>query len=319
MVGKYELSKKRVFTILAFFAGSVFMFALSSYFDFFEDLFFYSQSHEQYNIDELIVVALFWLVLLFFLIIKRNDVIFRQNIKIRKLNEKILQQMERRNKLYSILAHDLKTPFNSMIGFLDYLEEDYDRIEDSKRKEIISLLNQVSHSSFDLLNNLLLWSLLDRNEALINKESVNLSNLIETEVYLLKAFAKRKEITVTQSVPSDLMVFADPSMLRVVFRNLLSNAVKYSYEGGRITIEAIPSEEDVKITIEDDGKGLSHEQLKMLNQGEHLSTVGTNEEKGTGFGVRTSKEIIARHNGEMQIFSHEGEGCQVRISLPIIQ
>ncbi|MCB8995304.1 MAG: PAS domain-containing protein [Bacteroidales bacterium] len=222
-----------------------------------------------------------------------------------------------KDKFFSIIAHDLKNPFHSIMGFSDLLTRSYDTIEDERKKEFLQLIKDSSTSAYNLLENLLNWSRTQTDNIKFSPSNINLSSLLSENAQMLEVVAQNKNITINQNIPGKLFVSADPNMINTVVRNLLTNAIKFTPEGGNITISGNTSEDKVIVSIKDTGVGMDEKtKSKLFRIDEFHNTVGTSGESGTGLGLIICNEFIIRHGGEIDVESEPGKGSTFSFSLP---
>ena len=225
-----------------------------------------------------------------------------------------------KDKFFSIIAHDLKTPFNSIIGFSELLvdkvkENDYDKVA-----EFAGIILQSSKRAMDLLINLMEWSQLQSGRMDFNPELFNVSMLIDEVMLLLKGIADQKSIIIENQLTKPVLVFADKEMISAVMRNLISNALKFTHTGGCLSISALIKENEVIITVSDNGVGLPEDRInKLFILSESYSTPGTNKEKGTGLGLILCNEFIKKNKGLIWVESEIGKGSSFSFSLPLKQ
>jgi PAS domain S-box-containing protein len=224
-----------------------------------------------------------------------------------------------KDKFFSIIAHDLKNPFNTLIGLSQLLVRGYDRMSDEKIKYFHKNLYQISKNGYELLVNLLEWSRSQMGSIEFNSERYNLYALAKETFSLYSAKANEKEILLTNNLNKDSEIFADKNMLKTVFRNIVSNALKFTERGGVIEISEKNSEDFKEITIRDTGVGISPEVIKKLFRlDEHYTTEGTEEEVGTGLGLILCKEFIDKHGGKIHVESKVGFGSKFIFTLPLV-
>ena len=237
--------------------------------------------------------------------------------ELKQSNFELKQHTEFKNQLFSIIAHDLKTPFNSLVGFSEILLTDYHSLTDEQRLEYIQYLNLSSLSAFELLNNLLHWSRIQFNNVVILKEKVNLLDIVKESIDPLAATAKNKKINITVNVDDDIEVLVDKSTLGIVIYNLLMNAVKFSYEKSTVTVYGRKEANQVIIGVQDTGIGMTTElQNSLFKTGNIISNSGTAQEKGTGLGLMICKDFIGRNGGELKVISKVNEGSTFQVILP---
>ena len=222
-----------------------------------------------------------------------------------------------KDKFFSIIAHDLKNPFNSLLGFSDLLKNDYDSYSEEEIKRFIGIIHESSKHGFDLLENLLQWSRSQTGRIAFLPEVVSLKDIIKGCVDLLKTTADKKGIKIYTDMNDDLEVFGDIEMLSTVFRNLISNAIKFTPQGGRIKIKARQSNKTVAVSVIDTGVGIPEEKIPDLFRiDKQVSTFGTGNEKGTGLGLILCKEFIDKHRGKIKVSSERKNGSEFKVLLP---
>ena len=236
--------------------------------------------------------------------------------KIVQKEQKLAELNATKDKFFSIIAHDLKSPFNSILGFSDLilestLNKEYDQIELMSK-----MLNKAAKQSYELLNNLLEWARTQRGKSDFNPTSFLISDIITSSLNVLSLSANFKNIIIKKFV-IDIFVYADYNMLETIIRNLVSNAIKYTHPGGEINVVVTELETGIQIEVADNGVGISIEnQAKLFNIGEDISTFGTNNEKGTGLGLILCNEFVKAHKGKIGFKSKPGEGSTFYVVLP---
>lgn len=222
-----------------------------------------------------------------------------------------------KDKFFSIIAHDLKNPFNSLLGFSDLLMNDFEQYDKEEIRRFIRIIHESSKHGFTLLENLLQWSRAQSGRIAFIPEKINLRDIIKGCVDLLQIPADKKEISIYQDIPNDIEIIGDLEMLSTVFRNLLSNAIKFTPERGRIKIRARNLPQRVEISIIDTGIGIPEEKIPDLFRiDKQVSTLGTNNEKGTGLGLILCKEFVDKHKGLIKVTSERKNGSEFKVILP---
>jgi signal transduction histidine kinase len=237
----------------------------------------------------------------------------------KKLEEKLIESNTAKDKFFSIIAHDLKSPFSSILGFMEMLNDEYDSLDESERKQFINYVFNDAKHIFNLILNLLSWSRTQTNRISFNPINFDLYALIEDNISLLQSSANKKEITITMSVPEKITIYADPEMISTVVRNLLSNAIKFTPKKGKIEVgsKGIINNK-INVSVSDSGVGIKKENIpKFFKLSETHTTIGTDDEKGTGLGLIICKEFIKKHNGEIWVESEEGKGSKFIFTLPL--
>ena len=220
-------------------------------------------------------------------------------------------------KFLSIIAHDLRNPFNSLLGFSTLLLANYDRYSDDKIKEYLQYMSKSANQGHQLLENLLDWARANTRKIEISPETFNLQHSISDTVGLLSGSASKKAITITQQISENSHVYADQNMIRTVIRNLISNAIKFTPRGGLIRIVSRDEKEFTFIDITDNGVGISEDKLNNLfSLSSDYSTLGTEKETGTGLGLILCYEFIILNKGNISASSIHGHGSSFTISIP---
>jgi ligand-binding sensor domain-containing protein/signal transduction histidine kinase len=237
---------------------------------------------------------------------------------VRERTEELRRANETKNKLFSIVGHDLRNFASSFVGFTNLLKESADEDRLDEMKEYASHLKEASVQFTDFLNNLLNWARAQTDKIQYNPESIKLKRIVDHVLMKSDTTAKRKKINVKTKVDPDLNVYADADLLSIVIYNLLNNSMKFSKEGSKIEIEASEIDEGyVKILVRDFGVGMSEETVqKLLQPDEFVSTRGTSGEKGTGLGFSLCKSFVQKNRGTIEIRSEIGKGTEVFITIP---
>jgi len=232
---------------------------------------------------------------------------------------KLVELNQTKDKFFSIIAHDLQNPFNSVRGFSEQLMElarakDYEKIE-----EFAGIILQSSDRAMSLLMNLLHWAQTQSGRMPFNPAPFDINTVIHEIILLLKASAEQKSIVIATKLSPGIQINADKAMISTVIRNLITNAIKFTMPGGKITIATELINNELHIITTDTGVGISKERIhKLFKISENNSTQGTLKEKGTGLGLILSKEFIERHGGRIEVGSEVGTGTTFSIILPDI-
>ncbi len=235
-------------------------------------------------------------------------------------NEEMLKLTETRDKLYSIIAHDLKSAFFGINGMIDISIEELEESKSDKDIERslknLSLIQVSSQNAYELLENLLEWIKVQNGEIRVDKEQVDIDELLSDSISIFETSAAKKRIElIVQS--SHMQIMGDSNMLSTVFRNLISNAIKYSEKDGEIKVGVEESGHSVNISIKDSGIGMSSEIKDQLFDKENRpQRRGTLSEKGTGLGLLLCNDLVEAHNGTITVISEENKGSEFIVSLP---
>lgn len=237
--------------------------------------------------------------------------------ELRKSEARLQELNNAKDKFFSILAHDLKSPFNSIIGFLHLLTKNI-RQNDifTTEKQIKIIFNSAKHI-YSLLENTLVWAGTQSRKIPFEPQDLQLTTICNTAIENQKLNAHNKNIALKYFESELFSVYADKNMLETIIRNLISNAIKFTPENGKVDIYAVKMEDEVVISVTDNGVGISKENIpKLFNLSEKLSTAGTANEKGTGLGLLICKEFIEQHGGKIWVDSHEENGTTFSFSIP---
>ncbi|MFA5403929.1 MAG: tetratricopeptide repeat-containing sensor histidine kinase [Ignavibacteria bacterium] len=247
-----------------------------------------------------------------------NKGLSQKNELINTQKEELARSNIAKDKFFSILSHDIRNPLNGILGFSNILDSDFEQISDEEKKEYIGYLKTSSESLFRLIDRLLVWSRLQTGKVEINKEKINLYELISGVMGLQKANAIRKGIILDNEIHQEVNVIADKNVLDMVSRNLLDNAVKFTGAGGKITIKSETTDNNVLISFIDTGVGISKEDLnKIFLIDQKIVSKGTDSEEGTGLGLILCKEMLELIGSTLKVESEEKKGTRFFFELPL--
>lgn len=236
-----------------------------------------------------------------------------------KIAEELKTLNNTKDKFFSIIAHDLKNPFITILGFSDLLLTDYSELSDDERKFYLEEMKKSAEVSHNLLQNLLQWSRSQTGRIDFNPSEIPLANLIKVNLELLETTAARKGIQIKYDIQSNIDVYADEDMLNTVIRNLITNAIKFTEKGGSITIQVEEQGKYAEIRVIDTGVGMDDKALSNLFRLDISHTsFGTNSEAGTGLGLILCKEFIEKQGGKIWVESELGKGSQFIFYLPLV-
>ncbi len=235
-----------------------------------------------------------------------------------KISEQKLKQLNAtKDKLFSIIAHDLRSPFNAILGYSRVLRENLAIYPLEESEKIIDILNSSAQNTLDLLINLLSWAKNQTGQTKFNQEVVTLHKVVCEVVEVMNSSAKIKNISMNFNISNRIKVYADKNMLKIILQNLISNAVKFTNPGGLIHIYALPCNDSVEITVSDTGTGIGKKQLKSLfslNATDHLD--GSTNERGSGLGLVICREFVEKHGGRIWAESKAGKGSKFKFTCP---
>jgi len=224
-----------------------------------------------------------------------------------------------RDKLYSVIAHDLRSPMGSIKMVLNMLILNLPAEKiGNEMYELLTMANQTTEDVFALLDNLLKWTKSQIGKMNVVCQDVDMVEVTESVVEIFSMVANLKKMTISVEKPEKLMVNADIDMLKTVVRNLMSNAIKFSVENSEIQVKLAEEDGMAVVRVRDHGCGISEEgQRKLLHTDTHFSTFGTNNEEGSGLGLLLSKDFVVKNGGDLWFTSKEGEGSEFCFSIPV--
>jgi signal transduction histidine kinase len=254
-------------------------------------------------------LAIIVLALLFF---KNEQIIYQGQIE--QKNKELEKLNDTKQKLFSIIAHDLRSPIGQLKNSLDLVSKQH--LSPEAFQQISSKLSSEVDHLHSTLDNLLRWSISQLHGIKVMPVKTSLQEVIDKQAILFKQSLELKNIRFSQQ-NLDVFVFADPDHLMLIIRNLISNSIKYSYENGNIIIRSYPKDDCIMIEVADDGMGMNEQvRASLFSNGSMVSNAGTSNEKGTGLGLKLCKEFIEHNNGRLWVESTEGKGTTFYISLP---
>lgn len=239
----------------------------------------------------------------------------RVELEREKLIDKLSELNESKDKLFSLISHDLRGPFNSLLGFSEILTTEYDSLTDDEIKQYLKVIYEATQNLYGMTNNLLQYSQFQIGRLDFKIERLDIEKIIKNNVKLLKGNIVKKEINFIEQVEHGIKISADEDMLNSIIQNLLSNAIKFTNKGGDVIISAkkiiSPKKNtEVELRVKDTGLGISEASMKKIQKGEMFSTLGTEREYGTGLGVVLVKEFIEKNRGKLKIESEEHKGTE---------
>ena len=260
----------------------------------------------------ILVVVL--MVATFYLLFKEKNLATQLKNKTTELNDLNMSK----DKFFSIIAHDLKNPFNVLVSYTGILKTDLELFSPEQLKQIISDLNEASENGYNLLQNLLLWTRSQTNRIHVLKSNFVLANIFKDVKALAELNLLNKEQTLLMDIDPNLVVYADKDMMAVIIRNLVFNAIKFSPKGSDIHIKAHRTDLSVRVDVIDSGIGISKENIeKLFAIDKNTSIQGTEGETGSGLGLVLCKEFIEKNDGRIWVESQLGEGSVFSITLPL--
>jgi signal transduction histidine kinase len=241
----------------------------------------------------------------------------RERLKVETSEKKLMKINTDKDLFISILAHDLKSPFNNLLGLSELLAENTRSYDLDKIETLAESINMSARNTYRLLEDMLLWASAQSGNFPFKPQKLNLEKVYSRVSEVLQLGLLNKDLTIQSYIPADLYVFADEQMLSTILRNLISNAVKFTNKGGRIILSAEVSSKSVTVSVSDNGVGISPEMMESLFVLSRAHTTeGTEKEKGTGLGLFISREFIEKHNGKIWVESIQGQGSIFYFTLP---
>ena len=256
-------------------------------------------------------------------IVKQRNSIEQQNRKLTEANEKLEKSEEElkkivqtKDKLFSIIAHDLRNPFTALTGLTEVLHENSDTIDASEMNLYVSMINESSHKLLRLIENLLGWARSQTGTLRLLITNIPLKSMADDVMKIYLTQAETKGISLINKIPDNTSVYADHEILAVIIRNLISNGLKYTQKGGNVTLTAYKENGDTVLKVSDTGVGMSPEVLeKLFKIEETFTTEGTSNEAGTGLGLVICKEFIETLGGTISVESSVGKGTSFYVTL----
>ncbi len=241
-----------------------------------------------------------------------------RQLELEEANRKLEQANDVKNRFFSIIAHDLRSPIGSLITFIRMLQDDEFRPEGAAFENMVQQLEDMVKETDTLLENLLGWARSQTDAINPVPKELSLLKTVKEALALLERQAREKGVTLVLDVSGDISVLADEEMLETVMRNLASNAVKFTPAGGTVTIGASVSDDKVEVRVRDRGVGMDEERLNTLfNVGSLFSSPGTADERGHGLGLQICNEFVRKNGGKLKVESTPGEGSTFFFALPL--
>lgn len=249
-----------------------------------------------------------------------NDISKRKNaeLEIALKNQELQNLNADKDRFISILSHDLKNPFNNILGFSEILTDEINSLNKDEIKDIAKNIIKSARITNKLLEDILLWARTQQGKIPFNPQNLSFADICKDTLEILTPNSNVKNITIDYSSANHINVFADIDMLRTVLRNIVSNAIKFTNNGGALNINAEENFENVTISVSDNGIGIAHDELKKLfDISEVITTKGTAGETGTGLGLLICKDFVEKHSGKIWVESEVGKGSEFKFTFPI--
>jgi signal transduction histidine kinase len=267
-----------------------------------------------------IFIVLFFAIIIGFYFLVRNDIKFRIRTEneLKQKSEELKSSNDYKDKMFSIIAHDLRNPFQPIVTISEIMTNDFDTLDKNEIKEFGEQLELISKNVMVLLENLLEWSKVQTGKMHFNPEVISVKDKIESVIRNLSVYAEKKKIKLYDIMDADINVFADNNMLSSILQNLISNAIKFTPVNGEIRISSMVEGKNILFSVCDSGIGIAKEYIgKIFNLGDHYTTKGTNDEKGSGLGLLLCREFIDLHNGKIWAENNKKEGTTFYFTIPV--
>ena len=248
----------------------------------------------------------------------KSQKITELNLRLQQ-SELILKKiMADRDRIVSIISHDLRTPFNTVLGFAEILLSDIECLTPIEIRQFARNIHDSASLLVQLLNSLMEWARLGNGKAEYNPRKIEFEKIIDETILVLSNSAAKKNILLQRDVMDNLFVFADKKMLRSILQNLVQNAIKFTYRNGTILITAEKENDFLFAAVKDSGTGIPEaDRENLFNSEKHFSSIGTENEKGTGLGLLMCKNFVELHGGRIWVESKAGEGSVFYFTLPL--
>ncbi len=235
---------------------------------------------------------------------------------LREKTAKLQELNATKDKLFFVIAHDLKTPFNSILGLSELLLSDNYKYDSARSEKLLRCIHSSAKNTLSLTDNLLSWAKSQTGQMKFEPEQLRLKEIVEEVKSIVDTFATVKNISVDYTQIPDINIYADVNMLKSILNNLISNAIKFSHSNGKVSISAKTGENHVEIIVSDNGVGMDDETKKKLFHIASGSTKGTADEEGSGLGLILCKEFVEKHGGNIRVESEVGEGSSFHFTIP---
>jgi len=241
----------------------------------------------------------------------------RNEEKLKKYSDELRELVASKDKFFSIVAHDLKSPFTALLGYSEVMANEYSDMSIDELGEFAVNMNDVAKKTYSLLENLLEWSRIQTGRMKYNPENLVLYQISQQVVDLFYDNAKKKGVILKNRTNPIHEIFADSNMVFTILRNLVSNAIKFTKEGDEVMILSKDDDSQIEICIKDTGVGMHADDLdKLFRIDVHHSEIGTEKEKGTGLGLVLCKELVEKNGGKIWVKSKLNEGSEFFLTLP---
>ena len=241
-----------------------------------------------------------------------------ERLKAEKSEIRLHQLNADKDRFISILGHDLKSPFNNLLGLSEIMTDDIRKLDIDEIESIANDINRTARTTYNLLEDILKWARAQQGKIPFNPQNLSFDDICMNILEILDPIAKTKNIPINYSARGGIIIFADMDMIKTILRNLVSNAIKFTKTGGTISIKAEQSDSNVTISVLDNGIGIAPENIKKLfDISQVLTTKGTAGESGTGLGLLICKDFVEKHGGKIWVESKVWKGSEFKFTLPV--
>jgi len=248
-----------------------------------------------------------------------NEALQQQKDELQILANELKRLNADKDRFMSILGHDLKSPFNTFLGLSEILTENIHVFGIAEIEDIVITLNKTARSTYNLLEDILLWTRSQSGKIPFKPRDLKLTDICKDIFEILNPVANAKNISINYKVADEIIIYADPDMLKTVLRNLVSNAIKFTNNNGSINIKTGHTDSILTISVSDNGIGIGPDNLtKLFKNSEIFTTPGTANETGTGLGLLLCKEFVEKHGGKIWVESEFGKGSEFKFTLPVL-
>ena len=286
----------------------------------------WEQEREQFRLEKAqdstlgnFKTALVVLVLIFSFFLIRGRIKLKRTAKqLEQSNHQLQESIRNKDMIYSIVAHDLRGPVGAALGLIKLMDDDY--MDKEAFSEVLPTIRKSMEGTYYLLDNLLSWAQINKSEIQLKIEQLDLQEISNEVVRTVESSANTKSIEIVNLINQELLVNADQHSVSTILRNLISNAIKFTSRDGEISISAEKVEQQIRVCVKDTGRGMNEEMLKKLfSNDQMLTNPGTDNEKGSGLGLKLCQEFVKMNNGKIWVDSTEGQGSSFFFTLPILE
>ena len=248
---------------------------------------------------------------------KANDLLHKKNKQILEQHEELIRVNQTKDKFLSIIGHDLRNPIGAFKDVVSQLAEFPEMFTEELRNQILTELRDEAENTYFLLDNLLLWAKTQKNSIQFKPDKLKLNLVVKNNIILHTRLAERKNIKLKTNIAPDVLVYADHNMVDLIIRNLLSNAIKFTPENGKVRLKVREVDDNkYEVSVKDTGVGIDEKDLsRLFDENDHLSTYGTDNEKGSGLGLILCREFVEMNGGTIRVDSKPGQGSTFSFTL----